>query len=276
MKSLISILSVILILCNNRSEAQMTVAIGDFENNTGLFYLDAWEKSIPDYLKSALSKSSQLIIVERTRLQEVLKEQALSMTGLVDSSTAQKVGDLLGAAYVISGTISQSGDWIRIDANIVKTETGQLRSEKVQAKGDGYLSEMIGLLGQNMNHVLTGEQSYQEKIVIKKYPTGYFLLGTAGLAISSYFVNNAYHNKLDEYRQATELDRFDETYDAANRLKNMRTVIVSLTAAAFVGTIYCWINNMSPDEIVAEELTVIPTLQYDLNRGYYAAVTFYF
>jgi len=258
------------------ADAQMTIAIGDFENNTDYFYLDAWKKSIPDYLKSAMSKSSQLIVLERTRLESVLAEQALSMTGLVDSSTAQKVGELLGAAYVISGTISQSGEWIRIDANIIRTETGQLRSEKVQAKGDAYLSEMIGLLAQNIDHVLTGEQAYREKIVIKKYPTGYFLIASAGLAVGSYFANHAYHNKLDEYHQTTDLDKFDETYDAANRLKGLRTVMVSLTAAALVGTLYCWINNMSPDEIVAEDLAFIPVLKFDLNKGYHAAFTVYF
>ena len=276
MKAIILFLFFFLLVTQAPANAQITLAIGDFENNSGLFYLDTWKKSIPDYLKSALSKSTQLIMVERNRLEEVLAEQALSMTGLVDSTTAQKVGELLGAAFVISGTISQSGDWVRIDATIIKTETGQLRSEKVQAKGDGYLSEMISLLAQNIDHVLTGEQPYRNKIVIEKYPTSYFLIGTACLAAGSFFANQAYHKKLDAYHQTTELDKFDETYDAANRLKGVRTIMVSLTAAALVGTLYCWINNLSPDEIVAEDLTFIPSLQVDMNRGYHAAVTVYF
>ena len=276
MKFFIPLVLLTLLFGYGPADAQMTVAIGDFENNTGTFYLDAWKKSIPDYLKSALSKSSQLIVLERTQLEAVLAEQALSMTGLVDSSTAQKVGELIGAAYVISGTISQSGEWIRIDANIIRTETGQVRSEKVQAKGDAYLSEMISLLAQNIDHILTGEQTYQGKIVIKKYPTGYFLLASAGLAVGSYFSNQAYQNKLDEYHWTTDLDKFDETYDAANRLKGLRTVMVSLTAAALVGTLYCWISNLSPDEIVAEDTAIIPVLQFDLNRGYHATVTVYF
>jgi TolB-like protein len=256
--------------------AQITVAIGDFENNTGLFYVDAWEKSIPEYLKNTLSKSDQLVIVERTKLEAVLREQALSMTGLIDSSTAQKVGDLLGATYIISGTISQSGDWLRIDAKIIKTETGQLKGEKVQTKDETYLNEMISLLGQNIKYVLTGEQRYQDKIVIKKYPTGYFLLGSAGLALGTFFVNNAYQKKLDEYRNASGLDEFDESYDAANRLKNIGTVMVTLTGAALVGTLYCWIGNMSPDEIVAEELVFIPTLHFDSDRGMYASIIIHF
>jgi TolB-like protein len=276
MKTFFFALFVLLLLTANQIKAQITVAIGDFENNTGLFYLDAWEKSIPDYLKSTLSKSERLIIVERTRLEEVLKEQALSMTGLVDTSTAQRIGTLLGAAYVISGTISQSGEWLRIDATIIKTETGQLKGEKVQAQGETYLGEMISLLGQNITYILTGTQRYQNKIVIKKYPTNYFLLGTAGLAIATFFANKAYHDKLDAYRNASRLDEFDETYDAANRLKHTRTVLLSLTAAALIGTAYCWIGNMSPDEIVADELVLIPSVRFDLYRGFYASVSIHF
>ena len=44
--------------------AQLTIAIADFKNNTYTFYLDDWEKSIPEFLKSELSKSENLVIVE--------------------------------------------------------------------------------------------------------------------------------------------------------------------------------------------------------------------
>jgi TolB-like protein len=258
----------------------MTVAIADFKNNTDSFYIDDWEKSIPEFLKSELSKSEKIVIVERRQLEAVLQEQALSMTGLVDSSTAQQVGTLLGAEYVISGTINQSGKWIRIDAKIIRVSTGHVKGEKVQAADDEHLSEMVSLLGNNIIVLLSGEGAYIEKKTLNKYPTAYFLVASAGLAIGTLVVNNAYNKKREEYQNAEELSQFDETYDAANNLNTARIVLASLTGAALVGTLYCWIQNMSPDELIAYEYPnktkVVPNLFFDNKGNVYAAVTIRF
>jgi len=261
-------------------QAQMTVAIADFKNNTDTFYLDDWVKSIPEFLKSELSKSENLVIVERRQLEAVLKEQALSMTGLVDSSTAQQVGNLLGAEYVISGTISQSGKWTRIDAKIIRVSSGHVKGEKVQAPDDKHLTEMVSLLGNNIIVILSGDGTYIEKKTLTNYPTTYFLAASAGLAIGTLVVNNAYNKKQEEYQNATGLSEFDEAYDAANNLNNVRIVMASLTGIAVLGTIYCWIQNMSPDEILAHEDAgrpkFVPNVIFDGEGGVYAALTIHF
>lgn len=260
-------------------QAQMTVAIADFKNNTDSFYLDDWEKSIPEFLKSELSKTEDLVIVERRQLESVLKEQALSMTGLVDSSTAQQVGSLLGAEFVISGSINQSGKWIRIDAKIIRVSSGHVKSEKVQAPDDKHLTEMISLLGNNIIVMLSGDRTYIEKETLTNYPTTYFLAASAGLAIGTLVVNNAYNKKREEYENATDLSEFDEAYDTANNLNTARIVMASLTGVAVIGTIYCWIQNMSPDEILAYEDPLqpkfFPNIIYD-GKGVYATLTIRF
>ena len=43
--------------------AQVRVAIAEFKNESSAFYLDQWEKSIPDLLQEKLSRSSDLIIL---------------------------------------------------------------------------------------------------------------------------------------------------------------------------------------------------------------------
>ncbi len=257
-------------------KAQITIAIGDFENISDTFYLDGWEKSIPEFLKSELSRSENLIIVERRALESVLKEQALSMTGLVDSATAQKVGSLLGAAYIISGTITKSEENVRIDAKIIQSSTGQVRSEKVQAPNDQYLTEMVGVLGNNISFILLGEGAYLQTKTLKKYPTAYFLLASAGLATATVLVNNAYWEKVDQYRNANELSDIEDNYNAANTLNNTRIVLASLAGVAIVGTIYCWINDMSADEIIAQDQVLLPTFYMDGNGGVYASIKILF
>ena len=95
--------------------AQTTIAISDFSNRSDKFYLDTWETKIPEFLKSELSRSPQLVLVERNHIKAVLDEQALSLSGLIDTSTVQEFGKLAGAEYVITGTIHEDGSRIRID-----------------------------------------------------------------------------------------------------------------------------------------------------------------
>jgi TolB-like protein len=256
--------------------AQITIAIGDFKNNSDVFHLDAWEKSIPEFLKSELSQSDKLIVVERRQLESVLREQALSMTGLVDSATAQKVGSILGAAFIISGSIHKSDDWVRIDAKIIRASTGQVRSEKVQAPDDTHLSEMITLLGNNISFILSGEGEYQQKKTLRTYPTGYFLIASAGLAVATVLVNNSYQNKVDEYHNADNLSDIEDSYNSANNLNNARIILATLTGVAIAGTIYCWLNDLSADELISQDQVFIPSFYIDGNGGVYASINIQF
>jgi len=194
------------------------------------------------------------------------------MTGLVDSATAQKVGSILGATFIISGTIHKSDDFVRIDAKIIRTSTGQVRSEKVQAPDDKYLSEMVALLGSNISFILSGDGAYQEKITLKTYPTGYFLLASAGLTVATLIVNNSYLEKVDQYDNAEDLSDIEDAYNSANNLNNARIILASVTGVAIAGTIYCWISNMSAEEIIAQDQVFIPSIHLDGNGGVYASI----
>ena len=270
---------IVLLTClwlGKNPQAQVTVAIGDFRNISDVYFLDSWERSVPEFLKSELSHSEKIVIVERQQLETVLQEQALSMTGLIDSTTAQKVGQLLGAEFVLSGTINQTGKWTRIDAKLIRVSNGQIKSEKVQAPDQDHLTEMVALLGNNLKFSLAGEGRYQQKITLTNYPTTYFLGATVGLGVATLIINNAYNKKLDAYQQASRLSEFDDTYDAANTLHKTRTVFLALTGVAVVGTIYCLIQNLSPQEITAFQNTSSvkyrPTIGIDKDGGIYASV----
>ena len=131
------------------SSTQITVALGEFNNQSDKFYLDQWEQTIPDLLQTRLSESKKLITLERRKLKEVLEEQALSLTGLTDSSNVREIGTLLKSDYIIFGSINEVGSEYRIDASVVKISTGQTQSEKVVSPDREHLSQMINLLGNN-------------------------------------------------------------------------------------------------------------------------------
>lgn len=63
-----------------------------------------------DQLQAQLSVSEQVTLVERIRIDQVLKEQSLALSGLVDPATAARIGHLLKADVVVVGRIRVLAD----------------------------------------------------------------------------------------------------------------------------------------------------------------------
>ena len=60
------------------ADEDITVAVSDFTNSTGRFRYDEFEKSIPEMLKTDLSRIGDIVVVERSKLEAILQEQAES------------------------------------------------------------------------------------------------------------------------------------------------------------------------------------------------------
>ncbi len=268
----------LLILISFSLNAQITVVIAAFENNSGGFNLDYWEKAIPDFLTSELSKSDKIVIVERNKLDKVLEEQALVLSGVLDSSNVQQVGKLLGAQFIIQGTINQTNSKTRIDVNIIKVKTGEVKNEKAIATDENHLEEMTQLLGNNIIKVLVGQGTYIEKVQLSEMPTTYFMIATAGFAVTTILLNNAYINNLNDYRDATQLSEFDSKYDKANNMNNLKIIAASITGVALAGTIYCWIRNISANEILASnnKINIYPNLVFSPENKIITGLTIVF
>jgi TolB-like protein len=241
-------------------QAQIFVAIGDFENRTDFFYLDSWAQKIPEYLSSELSHSPEIVVVDRQRLKSVLDEQKLQATGLTDSSKVLEIGKLLSAEVIITGVLSQLGDDLRIDARITNVSTGRMIGEKVTARSNKFLERMITLLANNLKVQITGAGEYRESLILRRYPTRYFLGAAVLSGAAAVILNGAYQNKHGQYHDAYSLDEFDPTYRSANRLYHGRTVALSLAAAAFAGTMICWMHDLSPDRILANPKPIKPVM----------------
>lgn len=85
-----------------------TVAVVKFENKAAISNsLDTGDLSMAaDLLTDELLASGMFDVVERDQLKAVLDEQYLGGTGLMDNATAAKIGNLVGAQYVVIGSIT--------------------------------------------------------------------------------------------------------------------------------------------------------------------------
>lgn len=89
--------------------------------------LSVLKKGLAAMLINGVSPVSKTVtIVERERLESVLSELELAQSDKVDSSTAAKIGKLTGARYIVLGSFFDLFGTLRIDARLIKVETGEI------------------------------------------------------------------------------------------------------------------------------------------------------
>jgi len=107
-----------------------TIAIMEFDNfSVGKYKeeLGSLSKGLADFFEHDFSQISSLKVVERDKIDFVLKELELSASGKVDAETAVRVGKLLGAQLMVFGSITQIDDKdARMIVRVVKTETSEI------------------------------------------------------------------------------------------------------------------------------------------------------
>ena len=109
-------------------------------------------KGIPHMLMTELAANPDIRIIDRERLQTALDEQKLTQAALVDPSTAARVGKIVGARYIVSGSVTvDPAKRLRLDVHGIKVETMvQEYSQKLTGKSDDVL-ELVAQLGQEMS-----------------------------------------------------------------------------------------------------------------------------
>jgi len=99
-----------------------TIAIRDFEVIMGR------NKEVAPYVQeditTTLVNSGQFNVVERLKLQSLLEELKLSQTGLINPKGARRIGKLIGADAVLTGTLAATGDLWNINLRLINVETG--------------------------------------------------------------------------------------------------------------------------------------------------------
>jgi tetratricopeptide (TPR) repeat protein len=87
------------------------------------------ERGLADLLTTDLSRSAQLTLVERSRMQALVDEIKLQQTGATDASTNVRAGKLIKAGRVVQGTILQ------VDPTNVNVTTGVVNVSTSQVQG---------------------------------------------------------------------------------------------------------------------------------------------
>lgn len=118
-----------------------SVAVMYFQNQ-GNPELEPLKVGLTQMLTTDLVGAGGVKVVERTQLQALMDELKLGHSAVVDKETSAKLGKLLGAEYLILGSYFSLAGTLRVDARLVRVETGEV----VYASGsNGTIAEFLDI-----------------------------------------------------------------------------------------------------------------------------------
>lgn len=122
-----------------------TVAILYFDYEGGDEELGYLRKGLTQMLVTDLSDVSSIQLVERTDLEKVLQELELNRSKKIQRSQANKIGKLLGAHYLITGSYFTFKGRMRVDAKLINVERGTTSGVGALRRADEFMQLEIEL-----------------------------------------------------------------------------------------------------------------------------------
>ena len=108
-------------LTENQKQTIAVVEFVDLEGRTTNF-----GRFVAEELITRLYQTKKFKVIERQLLNKIVAEQKLSLGGMIDQTSAQKLGKLLGVDAIASGTVTDLGKSLRINARLISTGTGEV------------------------------------------------------------------------------------------------------------------------------------------------------
>jgi len=122
----------------------MKLAIMPFENIKNNKQYDWLKKGIAESLTQCFSKVPDFRLIERNQLSQIIREQGLSMTGVISEKDAVKAGRLLSANMIMVGSFQVYGSRILINSRIVDVEKGMVIKKSI-IKVNGSIKNIFSL-----------------------------------------------------------------------------------------------------------------------------------
>jgi len=103
---------------------KQTIAVVEFVDLEGR--VTNFGRFIAEELITRLYQTKKFKVIERQLLNKIVAEQKLSLAGMIDQTSAQKLGKLLGVDAIASGTVTDLGKSVRVNARLISTGTGEV------------------------------------------------------------------------------------------------------------------------------------------------------
>jgi tetratricopeptide (TPR) repeat protein len=129
------------------------------------------QKALAAMVTTDLAATKALKVLERLRVQALIDEMKLGMSGLIQDKTAQRFGRMIGAEHLVTGTLAKMGEGLRassaLASTIKKKMVGSFGVEGEMAKFFLFEKEIVaGIL-----KALNLDQGGVDKAVLERHHT---------------------------------------------------------------------------------------------------------
>lgn len=184
-----------------------TIAVVDFDNTHLPLELAPISKGLAEFTALDLAKIKSLRVVDRTKIDVILKELRLSSSEYADPATAPRMGRLLGSNHIVTGSVLGIGDdEIKLDGAVVNVRDS---SAQMTEAAEGNLEQIFALqkdlvmdVVSNLGITLTAE----ERKAIREVPTESYLAFLAYSRGLDYKSRGMFEAAESQFRQAVQLD----------------------------------------------------------------------
>jgi TolB-like protein len=192
------------------------LAVLPFSDKTG----KAQGQAVAELVVSCLQKSKRFSLVDRTEFQNALAEIELSQSDVIDSASALKVGKIVSAPYLLTGTIATVFGACRISAKIIHTETMRINASASVAVSpaqlDGLTKELLGERGKISaalfrSLVAPGWGQFYTDHPVRGGVSLAAFLGMAGFTAYCFVQSNNRYNEYSSYESFRYTDSWEDS-----------------------------------------------------------------
>ncbi|MBN1355167.1 hypothetical protein JXA40_02740, partial [bacterium] len=108
------------------------ISAGDLDRNLAVLNFKAQNTGatdaviVSDQIRSGFVSRTNLVIVDRVRMDAILKEQSVQLHDCTESSCAVRAGELLNVRWIVMGSFSKFGKRFLVNAELVDVESGRI------------------------------------------------------------------------------------------------------------------------------------------------------
>ena len=182
---------------------------------------------------ASLQESGRVQVVERAILDKLLEELRLSSSELADPAAALKIGRILSAKLIATGSIIKDGkDWL-VNLRMIETETTSIKIALTQALEAKEREEVADSLSQEILTRLRSEFPLQGKILALRGQDITLDIGASeGVSIGQKF------------------EVLSDTLGARSRLGELE--VISVDKAESIGRLNTWNSNLKEGLMIRE------------------------
>jgi TolB-like protein len=258
---------------------EMRIAIMDLKADG---VQDRTARTVSNMLRTEFVNIGRFMVVERTQMNEILKEQGLQKTGCTDQACAVQLGRLMSAKKMLVGEVSPMGKSIILTVRIVDVEKGvsdfaatekAMSEEVLDDAVKNIAQKLVARIEQDKGAIAKLEEPKKEPKKEQKpekvepsviTPTGYYLRGIipgwgqwyAGspvkggiyfgifAAATTFFIlsNNGYNNDKKTYDNLPTGTPQNQFDDAYNQMKSSSTLAVIGLSLFIASYVANWVD----------------------------------